>query len=95
MASWTAYTEWHEQLSFDIQGLPNPYLGMSYHEHAQLASDIMGHTVAIHEQTYLPVSPSHMTRAEELANATAAEPLPAAAATSGAATEPDEDYDEF
>ena len=94
VASWTAYIEWHEQLSFDIQGLPNPYLGMSYHEHAQLASDIMGHTVAIHEQTYLPVSPSHMTRAEELANAAAAEPLPAAAATS-AATEPDEDYDEF
>ena len=96
VASWTAYTEWHEQLQFDIQGLPNPYLGMSYHEHAQRASDIMGHAVAIHEQTYMPISPSHMTRAEELAHAAAAEPLPAAAAaTSDAATEPDEEYEEY
>ena len=69
---------------------------MTYDEHAAHASAIMGHDTDIHEQTYLPVSPSHMTRAEELANAAAAGPLPAAAATtSDAATEPDEEYEEY
>ena len=47
----------------------------------------MGHNIDIHEQTYLPVSPSHQTRQEELAAAAGAEPL--------SSTAYDEDYDEF
>ena len=62
-------------------------MGMTYGEHAARASATMGHNIDIHEQTYLPVSPSHQTRQEELAAAAGAEPL--------SSTAYDEDYDEF
>ena len=82
------------QIKFDIQGLPSPYVGKTYDEHAALASAIMGHDVAIHEQTYLPVSPSHQTREQELAAAASAEPLGAAVAAAAAVAESCSD-DEF
>ena len=86
----------------NIQGLPSPYLGKTYDEHAAHASAIMGHDVDIHEQTYLPVSPSHQTREQELAAAACAEPLGAVAASgsnvasaSADAAADDEDYEEY
>ena len=99
VASWTAYLEWYHQIKFDIQGLPSPYVGKTYDEHAAHASAIMGHDTDIHEQTYLPVSPSHQTRDQELAAAARAEPLDdAVAAAAAAATESsssDSEYDEY
>ena len=95
VASWTAYLEWYNQIKFDIQGLPSPYVGKTYDEHAAHASAIMGHDVDIHEQTYLPVSPSHQTREQELAAAACAEPLDAVAAAAAAATGPGSDNDEY
>ena len=97
VASWTAYLEWHNQIKFGIQGLPSPYVGKTYDEHAALASAIMGHDVAIHEQTYLPVSPSHQTREQELAAAASAEPLGAAAAAAAAVAEScsDDEFEEY
>ena len=97
VASWTAYLEWHNQIKFDIHGLPSPYVGKTYDEHAALASAIMGHDVAIHEQTYLPVSPSHQAREQELAAAASAEPLGAAAAAAAAVAEScsDDEFEEY
>ena len=59
----------------------------------------MGHDTDIHEQTYLPVSPSHQTRDQELAAAARAEPLDdavaaAAAAATGSGSD-DSEYDEY
>ena len=75
LASWWLYQEWHQQLEFDVQGFPNQFLGKSYEEHVQRAADMVDHTVAIHETTYLPVSPSHRTAQEESAATAAAQPL--------------------
>ena len=75
MAAWTAYVEWFEQLEHDAQGLPNRFIGMQYAEHVQIAADIMNHTVQVHEESYLPVSPSKQTRAQLDAQAAGAVPL--------------------
>ena len=98
MAAWTAYVEWFEQLSHDAQGLPNRFIGMPYAEHVQIAADIMNHSVEVHEQTYLPVSPSKQTRQQLDEQAANALPLGAGAAASGSAEsggEGYEDYEEF
>ena len=55
----------------------------------------MEHDIDIHEQAYLPVSPSHQTREQELAAAACAEPLDAVAAAAAAATEPGSGNDEY
>ena len=98
MAAWTAYVEWFEQLSHDAQGLPNRFIGMPYAEHVQIAADIMNHSVEVHEQTYLPVSPSKQTRQQLDEQAANALPLGAGAAASGSAEsggEGHEDYEAF
>ena len=82
MAAWTAYVEWFEQLEHDAQGLPNRFIGMEYAEHVQIAADIMNHTVQVHEESYLPVSPSKQTRAQLDAQAAGAVPLGGSAAGS-------------
>ena len=77
----------------------SPYVGKTYDEHAAHASAIMGHDTDIHEQTYLPVSPSHQTRDQELAAAARAEPLDdavaAAAAAATGSSSGDSEYDEY
>ena len=82
VAAWTAYVEWYHQAKYDVQGLECPYVGMTYEQHAERASNIMGHSVQIHEQTYLPVSPPHVTRAQGVAAAAAAQPLSSAGSAS-------------
>ena len=41
VASWTAYLEWYNQIKFDIQGLPSPYVGKTYDEHAAHALSLI------------------------------------------------------
>ena len=55
---------------------------MEYAEHVQIAADIMNHTVQVHEESYLPVSPSKQTRAQLDAQAAGAVPLGGSAAGS-------------
>ena len=52
---------------------------------------------ATHEQTYLPVSPSHQTREQELAAEASAEPLGAEAAAAAAVAEScsDDEFEEY
>ena len=47
-----------------------------------VAADIMNHTVQVHEESYLPVSPSKQTRAQLDAQAAGAVPLGGSAAGS-------------
>ena len=100
IAAWAAYVEWFEQLGHDAQGLPNRFIGMPYAEHVQIAADIMNHTVQVHEETYLPVSPSKQTREQLDEQAAGSLPLDAAsgsnvASASADAAADDEDYEEY
>ena len=87
------YLCWYEQLPTDHTGMKNPYLGKTWAEFVERASALANNSPEVWVRTYLPVHPSHVTRAEAVAAQASAAPIAAraGAACAGSGTETDDD----